>query len=261
MGEGIPRSGGPVPQHETDTILAMALANLPSFDDWCDYCFTQGHDDFSGCSPDGAEAIEARTARFMGIEPQVLAEHLTRLFEAPGFIADRYTDTQIAKATWFLFGSGSGYFHTIRSERVPQDKQIRCVKSVTTAYTHLFDRVCGRRGTDPDEELIHTVDVDMAVYMIWDMDHLEGAVSFQDSNPHLVEPALEILQTVLCKCRTGACLASALHGIGHVYTALKQRDMTIACRVQSMVDEFLGRPCIPEWVHEYATLAREGAVQ
>jgi len=240
----------------------MNAAQPPSFDEWVTYCFTYGHGDFSGTSPDGEEAVAAREARFFGMNAALLTQYLTRLFEAPAFIADRYTDDQIAEATWFIFGCGSGYIGDMRSGAVPQELQARCMRSITTLYTDLFDRVCGRRGTDPDSELHHTVNLDMAVYMIWDMDHLEGAVMFPEKGPHLVEPGIEVLQNVLTRCRTSACLVSALHGIGHIYcTHNYNGNKEIARRLRAMVDDFVSRRELPEWLAEYAAHAREGYVQ
>lgn len=240
----------------------MTSPQSPTFDQWVHYCFTQGRSDFKGISPDGDAAREARESLFHGIDRTLLTTYLTRLFESPAFIVERYTDDQIADAVWFIFGCGSGYIGEMRHGSVAPDLQVRCVRSLAVFYTDLLDHVCGRRGTDPDAELINNVEVDGAVYMMWDMDHLEGTVMFPDKHPHLVEPGIELLRTVLIRCRTSACRVSALHAIGHIYCIHNYSgSKTIAVRLQRMVDEFVKSNELPEWLADYAVAAREGAVQ
>ena len=105
--------------------------------------------------------------------------------------------------------------------------------------------------------------IDCAVYMIWDMDHIESSVMCPELWPHLVEPGIGVLETVLTKCRTSACLISALHGIGHIYGYLTRQghtEKTITARLQSIVDSFLKNRSMPDWLREYALEAREGHV-
>ncbi|KAA0213595.1 MAG: hypothetical protein EDM82_12615 [Cyanobacteria bacterium CYA] len=226
------------------------------------YCFTQGHGDFSGTTPDDEDSVQAREARFFSMAPSLLTAYLTRLFESPSFVAERYTDNQIAEATWFIFGCGSGYIGDMRRGTVSPDLQVRCVRSIATLYTDLFDRVCGHHGTDPDSDLRDTDEVDGAVYMMWDMGHLEGTVMFPEKGPHLVEPGIEVLESVLHRCRTSACRVSALHGIGHIYCIHNyQGDKAIASRLRAIVDAFTERNDLPEWLRDYAAHAREGYVQ
>lgn len=240
----------------------MTNEQQPTFDEWVSYCFKQGCGDFSGTSPDDEDSVEARESMFSTMAPSLLTTYLTQLFESPSFIAERYTHNQIAEATLFIFGSGSGYISDMRGGTVPPDLQIRCVKAITTLYTDLFDRVCGNLGMDPDSDLRDTVEVDGAVYMMWDMGHLEGTVMFPEKGPHLVEPGIEVLESVLRRCRTSACRVSALHGIGHIYCIHNYKgDKAIASRLRAIVDAFTDREDLPEWLRDYAAHAREGYVQ
>lgn len=191
-----------------------------------------------------------------------MTTYLTQLFEAPSFIAEEYSDYQIAEAVSFLFGMGSGYIHGICNTGVPPELQIRCIRSISTFYTDLLDRVCGDRGSDPDSDLIDESDVDGEVYMIWDVGGLEYIVTCPDRHPHLVEPAIEILENVLRRCRTSACRISALHGIGHILCDRQgEGDASKVARLRAMVDEFTDRPDVPDWLHRYAFDARSGMVQ
>src|SRR6476619_7507169 len=108
--------------------------SVPEFEEWIHYCFTQGHPDFMGESGDDQEVVWARQERF-GMDPITLNRYMTRLFRSPAFIADRYTDEQIARAIWFLFGVGSGYISTVLRPPVSPEMQIECVGAVATMYT------------------------------------------------------------------------------------------------------------------------------
>ncbi len=229
----------------------MSDSSTPSFDAWVEYCFTGGYHDFHAGhgSPERCE-YERWTE---GLEPPTLAEFVVRLFRSPAFIADRYTDDQIADATWFLFGCASGYFHVLRSDAVPRSLQIEYTASVATLYTELFDRVCCKRGANPDGDYTNDLKVDTAVYMIWDMDCIEGAVMFPESSPHLVEPSFGVLDTVLARCCTSSCQVSALHALGHIHPYHPQR-------AERMIDAFIASRSVAQWVRNYAEQARRGHV-
>lgn len=235
----------------------MSESNPPSFEEWVEYCFIhRGHMWHSGDD----DAVPDPNQRFDRLGLQ-LVTYLTRLLECPGFLAERYTPDQIAKAMWFIFSS-SWYIDEVRFRcRVPDD-QIRCIRSVATLYTDLLDRVCGDWGRDPDTDLRDSSDIDGAVYMIWDMNNLEGTVMFPEKHPHLLEPGLFVLETVLRKCRTSACLVSALHGIGHCCGhARSNGNRELMARLQSLVDGLVSSRELPAWLLEYSGAARDGYVQ
>ncbi len=226
----------------------------PSFDDWVEYCFTQGNVDFHfRYGSPGYEEVEKRIEKFCDLDPIVLADYIAALFESPGFIAQRYSDEQIAEATWFLFGAASCYFGDLFSKTVSNETQVRCMELVATFYTDLFDLVCGKRGTDPDTDYTNSLSVDIAVYMIWEVSLIGGVVMFPRRDSHLAEPGFGVLETVLEKCRTSSCLMSALHGLGHI-------QMENPRRAEQIIDDFLSSRQVPLWLHEYAVRARVGAI-
>jgi hypothetical protein len=232
---------------------AGAMAAVPSFEDWREYCFTHGYADFHGHNDEAG--IAEREERFSRVPPRVLAEYLIRLFEDSRFLRETYTAQQLADGTWFIFGLGSEYFHEVRDPGVPAELQARVYRAMPTMYLEVYDRLCNDQGRS-SEDLSDAAALDIAVYMIWDMDCVEGAVMFPENSPHLVEPGFGVLQTVLDRCSTGACLKGALHALGHL-------EMYHPERVRTMVDGFLERrrDRLPAWVVEYALEAREGAVQ
>ncbi len=232
----------------------MVQKPVPTFDEWVDYCFTQGMADFRfGAETDSKRReVEARSESFLCIPPPILAEYLPRLFWNPGFIADRFSHDQIADGIWFLFGCASAYYEDLRFGPVSAPKQIECISCVGALYTQLLDRVCCRNASEPDGDFINKLSVDGAVYMIWD-DGIRGAVCVPEQHPHLVDPGFAVLRRVLHECRTSSCRISALHGLGHLYLDFPER-------VERLIDEFLDRTEIPDWVVRYASDAREGCV-
>ncbi|TVQ34601.1 MAG: hypothetical protein EA376_00015 [Phycisphaeraceae bacterium] len=233
----------------------MNNTETPSFEEWVHYCFTQGYSDFhTEPDADHYEAHEQRRQRFVDIDPKALSEHIIRLFSNPAFLADEYTDQQIADAVWFIFGLATTYFLHLRSEVVPRNVQIRCIESVATLYTDLFDRLCDKHDVDPNKSSSKDTPLEDAVYMIWDMDCIEGAVMFPKHWPHLVDPGFRVLETILEKCRTVTCKESALHALGHIHMYHPER-------VEKIIDKFLASPDQPGVLREYALDAREGAVQ
>jgi len=213
-----------------------------TWDEWVHFCFTEGDVD--------ADHL------YIGSTDTDIAIYLTRLFENPAFIADRYTDEQIARGTWYIFGTATWYMHGVIHGDVPPDLQIRCVRGITKMYTDLYDKVCGKRGRSPGGAKLRTK-VDGAVYMMWDMDCLAGIHSI----PHLIEPGIEIMESVLRQCRTTACRMSALHAIGHYVQEHHKPAPRIAGRFRALIDEFAQRPDVPDHLRKYAMEAREGQVQ
>lgn len=230
---------------------------VPTFEDWVDYVFTFGYPDFAGTSNLDDESQLARQLRYQ-LQPMVEIEYLTRLFEAPAFVADRFSDQQIGEATWFIFGVGSGYMERVRSDRVPLEPRVRCVRAIATTYTDLFDRVCGLRGEEPDMDR-RDLEPDKSVYMIWDMDGIQYALSANENDP-LSLACFDVLHAGLMKCITSACRVSALHGLGHGISRMRTGSPMVA-RAQSMIDEFLAKRRLPEWLREYALAARTGYLQ
>lgn len=239
------------------SIDNWASDRAPGYFEWMHYCFEQGYADFSG--DDGGDDVRGRHRRFTWFDPTALASYMIRLFETPSFLVTKYTADQIAGATWFLFGVASEYFHRIRHHTVPHELQIRCVRSVATCYMDLFDRICGDYGKSPDVEWPSTSRVDVAVHTIWDMDCIEPILQFPDTHPHLVGPALDVIDVALHRCRSAACRASALNAVWEVMTLHRDRkDQLIVNRLEQSVRRFRNANTLPEWLDEYAASLEGG---
>lgn len=226
----------------------MTPDSIPTFDEWVTYCFTQGHADFHA---DDSPLGEDRCKRFLSIPDPTLAEYSLRLFLSPSFIADEYTDQQIADGVWFIFGRTSEYPHQWFSADVPKELQIRIMQSIAMMYTGLFDRVCNARGAKPDDDLDSKLDI--AVFMIWDMDGIECPAISPERHPYLIDPTFEVLEAGLFRCRTATCKRSALHGLGHLIDGHPKR-------VRAMIDRYFVLPKQPRSLRDYAKEAHAGEI-
>lgn len=233
--------------------------SAPTFDEWVEYCFRQGQADFNteSKSPDYA-AVERRRWRYRCDcwleceEPQIsetrLVQHLIRLFRDPAFLAERFTDDQIGDGTWHIFGCGSMYFRSVWNAAAPAE-QAACISLMPTLYRLLYDPLSCRHGSDPDGHYTNDLRLDVAVYMVWDLDPFE---EFREK-PELALLAIDALDCILRASRTATCLASALHGLGHLQPYHKER-------VQATIDRFLAGRSAPEWVRGYAASARHRGI-
>ncbi len=71
--------------------------------------------------------------------------------------------------------------------------------------------------------------------------------------PHLVKPGLRVLENVLMKYKTSTCMASALHGLGHI----RDDEPRPFGRI---IDRFLSERDAPGWTRDYARDARTGCI-
>lgn len=227
--------------------------SIPAFDAWVHYCFTLGGPDFKRAGDE--DDIQRREETYVCIDPRVIAEFLCRLFNSCEELVDRYSPDTLGAGTWFIFGVGSGFFHEVRESVVPAELQVEVYSTMARMYTHCFDKLCNRRGTCRDD-VSDTDELDGAVYMIWDMDCVEGGVMFPDRNPHLVEPGFATLETVLLRCSTPSCIKGALHALGHLHHYHRDRCAGLFAKFFNE----RGRS-VPGWLFEYASAARTGMVQ
>lgn len=181
----------------------------PGFDEWLDYCFTRGLDDFHARGPD-SDAHDERIARFESYSPAI-GGHIVRLFESPAFLADRFTDDQLAAGIRYIFGAPSQHFIGMKAE-APRELIERCVRASLTVFTDLFDPVCVRReerasGERPPDS------IEQAVIDIWDSGY-DAVAMPQNASEAEFEAGLFVIEGVLERCRSAACRLSALEGIG-----------------------------------------------
>src|SRR6185295_3678708 len=104
-------------------------------------------------------------------------------------------------------------------------------RAIPKIYVDLFDRLCNREVVVSDD-LSGFEPLDGAVYMIWDMGAICMPLIFRNEEPDLRTIGFQGLETILTECVTPACMASALHGLGHLQDYNREG-------VEAIVDRFL----------------------
>jgi hypothetical protein len=180
------------------------------------------------------------------LPPRVIAGYLERLLrEAPIHCSD-ITPTRLSHMIWFFNGACSGYWWEVRKPEVPQEEQIQTVRALGHFYKDFLDHY--PLGSAPNE-----TEAENAVFMMWDMDCIEGAAIFPGEE-HLVEPIFEVLGIAL-RCKSFGCQRSALHGLGHLAPYHMER-------VRREIDWAMAEPGhLHKDFVEYALDAREGNVR
>ncbi len=213
----------------------LGANNMISFDDWI-AIFTSF--DTEQEQWDAAEIIDQ-------LPPLVVADYLGRLLTNASEYCKDISPTRLAHLIWFFNGECSSYWHDIRSPDVPKGVQAATVRALGLFYRDFLDSY--PLGRYPDATKAET-----AVYMMWDMNCLEGAAMFPGED-HLVDPIFEVLEVAL-KCQSFACQRSALHGLGHLVMYTGDRPI-------SLIDEALK---VESHLHPlliaYAREARTGCV-
>jgi len=185
--------------------------------------------------------------RMNTLPPGVIATYLERLLrQSPTLCADKDPE-QIGFMIWFFQGRASEYWSDVRGKGVSDEQQISTVTALKVFYTEFLDPYfVNSRHSDIGE-------AGDAVYMMWDMDCLEGAAMFPGWE-HLVQPILDVLNAALW-CKSYECQRSALHGLGHLQSYHPDR-------VEREIDLALKRPGhLKPSLLEYAKEARRGMVQ
>ncbi|MEO1008507.1 MAG: hypothetical protein AAFX79_08065 [Planctomycetota bacterium] len=219
-----------------------------SYEQWLDYAFTQGYGDFSSDSP---EAF-ARFEHYDVIPAPTVASFLLQLCSNPQTLRFRFTPDQIGDGVTYAFGCATFNWHTIRDDKVSIETQQACWAAIPTIYRQLFDALCCRDGTAPDDDCRNEARIDGAVYMIWDMGGgIASPTLFPEEHPQLADVAFRSLETILHQCRTSTCRISALHALSHA-------QLSSPARIEAIIDRFTSTTRLPPFLADYAVRARTG---
>lgn len=209
---------------------------IPTFEDWFQTVSTFETND---------EAWDV-DARYVCLPPIIIATYLRQLLLEAGSLCKDLSSTRLSCLIWFFNGICSGYWHEVRSAKVPRIEQAQTVRALGNFYRDYLDPFLRKEDTRDS-------DAETAVYMMWDMDCLEGAAMFPGEE-HLVDPIFEVLGIAL-RCKSYGCQKSALHGLGHLQSYHPKR-------VQAAIDWALSqRGHLHPDLIDYAYQARTGMVQ
>lgn len=217
-----------------------------AFEQWRTWCFTSAKRDVDQnpflVTPDRA------------LSHADIARHLCTLFERSAEMVGAFSREQLAAGTWFVFGISSGYFgEIVLDAALEPELQARVYRGIPSMYLGLYEHLCAEKGLD--EEGCTADDLDIAVFMIWDMDSAEQGIRAKEHYPHLFEIGFETLRRIVMECRRGPCIQSGLHGLGGLTRRHRARATAI---IQEFIDA-RGTEVSPG-VLDYAHLALDGAV-
>lgn len=185
-------------------------------------------------------------------QPERIAVYLERLLSESSGLCQGVSSVRLRHMIQFFQGVCSSYWHDVRNKSVSNGQQISTVRALSLFYRNTLDRVCDGNGRTPARSTHDLDDLDGIVYMMWDMDCIEGAAMFPGEE-HLVDPIFEVLSTAI-GCKTVACQLSGLHGLNHLEPYHPER-------VHSLIQQYLQeeRAALP-WLNSYARDAMRGAL-
>lgn len=211
---------------------------IPTFDAWLTA--------ISSFDSNEARWFSDPTEVLHSLKPTQVVEYLQRLFNEAHLHCAGISSARLAQMIWFCNGVNSSYWHEVRSKDVPKEDQVLTVRALGSFYQKFLDpyfQVASRDSAEAAD----------AVYMMCDMDCLEGAAMFPGAE-HLVDPIFEVLGIAL-RCRSEPCQQSALHGLGHLHAYHPRR-------VEAEIDWALGKgSALHRSLITYAHEARTGNIQ
>jgi hypothetical protein len=154
--------------------------------------------------------------------PEIVVNHLTKLFLEFGQIASKYTLAQVDQGIWGILGANLRLYEFLFASSVPLQSRLSCIRSMYHVY---FDYV-SQLETQPDPE------VETGIYMWWDLilhgfwdssrpvvpgTKWRGDASQLDSESRLLLDVLFQTLTQVLAIPNRASQLSALHGLGHLY--------------------------------------------
>ncbi len=255
--------------------MSRLPTNIP-YEAWLDYVFAPV-DAATGMRRSGDDWWDEKD------DPALAVNLLTRLFEEPEVLLDRYTHERINRGLWFLVFE-SGNLSALLEPLAPWPDRRRGLLGIGSLYARLFARACANhlghleRGPElPDP-------INSICYMWWDLFPTWGGSRGQDiqektpsrrarrrarnlaraeggSQVDKTEAALltvdDVLLTVMTRTlrlESEACREGALHGLGHW-----QRHYP--GRVEAIIDEWLSEaPHVSPELRQYAEAARRCCV-
>lgn len=196
-----------------------------------------------------SEAMWNADERVHNLSPIQVTCYLRQMLTESPLLCQGLSPARLSSLIWFFQGICSSYWHQVLKPEVPHKEQIAAILALKIFYSEFLDSYLLTTPGDLD-------DVETAVYMMWDMDGLEGAAMFPEGNSshHLVDPIFEVMGAAL-RCKSFACQQSALHGLGH--QARYHPD-----RVKTEIDWALSQKGhLHSALRSYASDARIGAIQ
>jgi hypothetical protein len=223
----------------------MAKTDL-SYEEWIDYVFDHA------VPQDGEAWYRDFEADWWSPQPEQAIAYLTRLFDNPGSLLDRFADNQIGQGLRYLVDNSiSNHCVALATGAVPLAQRVPCIHAMLSLFIKLFEPRCRPMLSHLDEA--GESKLNGVCYMWWDIMPL-AALSKPGAPDPIHDACLAVMRSTLA-LPNPACQESALHGLGHWAHAYP--EFTAAT-----IDAYLAAnsKLRPELLR-YATSARAGCVQ
>jgi hypothetical protein len=182
--------------------------------------------------------------------PETLARLVALVFQRSGSDLRAFSDRQVNDGLMYLLDSAcSDIVFVIRDGGFPLELKLDVIRSMRRLYADCFAKRCpevlGHLSERSDSALGYIC------YMLWDVtpfSYWPGAGK-DEARAEIVKLLDEVLYL-----DNKACIESALHGLGHLYSDASEA-------VEDAIDRFLAtRRDVPPALHAYAKAARSGNV-
>lgn len=207
------------------------------FEDWLDAVFDH---------PPRADPSDIDSAWYwravveLTVDPARQIRYLTKLFEHPEVLAQRYSAAQIEEGFWFMFGAaGTEWFlRPLWDPEVPWVAREACIRAVPRLYDGHFPPDGGSEGMS---------------WMLWDLlafgyDCGNHDPARNEEDRRVQESMFEALREMLVRSKSPAAQEAALHGLFHLKHA----------GGPDLIRSYLRSRSVPEWLREYASAVLAG---
>jgi hypothetical protein len=169
--------------------------------------------------------------------PEILVNHLTKLFTHFFQIASKYTLAQVDQGVWGMWGVNLRLHELLFGPPVPLTSRLDCIRSMCHVYSDYVSKL--KREPDPEIETGFYMWWDLILHGFWDSSRpviagtRRGDASKLDAESRVLLDVLFETLTRILAIPSQASQLSALYGLGHLYHP----------RVHDAVQRFIAETC------------------
>jgi hypothetical protein len=186
------------------TVFFFAREVVPD-DEQFDYFLTDLHGEkYDQCIPSS---------------PQVLINHLTKLFSEFDKVARKYTLAQMNQGIWGIWGENLRLYEFLFDSSVPLETRVGCIRSMFHVFSDYVSKL--EPEPDPNTESGFYMWWDLILHGFWVSQHLASgtwsdATILDSESRVLLDVMFETLTRILA-LPSRESQRSALHGLGHLH--------------------------------------------
>ena len=153
--------------------------------------------------------------------PEILLNHLTKLFTQFGQIANKYTLAQVDQGIWGMWGANLRLYEFLFDSAVPLEPRLNCIRSMFHVYSEYVSKL--EREPDPRVESGIYMWWDLILHGFWDSSRPVFPGTFRGDASKLDPESLVLLDVIfetltrILAIPNRASQLSALHGLGHLH--------------------------------------------